>query len=94
MPYIVEDKRRVLEPAIHQVQDALRQIQCDDPEGSFEGVLNYLFTTIILRSYTRNNYDEHNRVMGLLDCVKTEYYARRVTPYEKQKAYENGDVYQ
>lgn len=94
MPYITEDKRRTLDTAIIQVLDALRQIQCDDPEASLEGTLNYLFTTIILKSYTRNNYDEHNRIIGLLECIKSEYYRRRVTPYEAQKAFDNGDVYE
>lgn len=93
MPYITEEKRKTLDNAIHQVMDALRQIECDDPEASFEGTLNYLFTTIILKSYTLNNYDEHNRVVGLLECVKAEYYRRRVAPYEMQKCYENSDVY-
>ncbi len=93
MPYISQDKRAMLEPALTKIFDALRQIQCDFPDDSFEGTMNYLFTTLLVRLYTLNNYDEHNRVIGLLDCVKNEYYRRRVTPYERNKAVENGDVY-
>jgi hypothetical protein len=93
MPYISQDKRAMLEPALAKVFDALRQIQCDFPDDSFEGTMNYLFTTLLVRSYTLNNYDEHNRVIGLLDCVKNEYYQRRVVPYERQKSFDNGDVY-
>jgi len=92
LPYIKQEKRDVLEAGIKSVVDALRQLESDDAENNFEGNLNYLFTSIINRAYNVS-YPSINDVVGVLECVKQEYYARVATPYEKQKAYENGDVY-
>ena len=93
MPYIDQSKRDVLEASIASVVDALRQLESDDPDNNFEGNLNYTFTSIINRVYN-TSYRSINDVVGVLECVKQEFYSRVATPYEKQKAYENGDVYE
>jgi len=31
--------------------------------------------------------------MGVLECIKQEFYRRAVAPYEDKKKEENGDVY-
>ena len=93
MPYIDEEKRRVLDPSIETLLDSLRGLQCDDPEGdSLEGNLNYVISTILGRLYN-NSYDDINAAVGLLGSVLLEYYRRQAAPYEDQKASENGDVY-
>jgi len=30
--------------------------------------------------------------MGVLECVKQEFYRRRAVPYEEEKIEENGDI--
>ena len=93
MPYIAQEKREVLEDPIKQVVDALRQLESDDPENVMSGNLNYVFTTILLRVFTSPRYDDMNTIIGILECVKQEYYRRASAPYENQKAHDNGDVY-
>lgn len=92
MPYIKQEKRDVLDSAIDAVVSALRQLESDDENNNFEGNVNYVFSSIIAKSYPVS-YRAINDVVGVLTCVKDEYYARVAVPYEKQKAFENGDVY-
>ncbi|MDE1830600.1 MAG: hypothetical protein KGI25_09785 [Thaumarchaeota archaeon] len=92
MPYIKQEKRDVLNPAIDAVVSALRQLESDDENNNFEGNVNYVFSSIIAKAYD-TSYRSINDVVGGLTCVKDEYYARVAVPYEKQKAFENGDVY-
>lgn len=92
MPYIKQEKRDVLNPAIDQVLSALRQLASDDPDNNFEGNMNYVITSLIAKSYNVS-YRDINDVRGMLACVADEYYRRVAGPYENQKAFENGDVY-
>jgi len=59
------------------------------------GELNYVFTTLALLylSGTDKKYADYNEIIGVLECVKQEFYRRAVTPYEDIKSEENGDVY-
>lgn len=93
MPYIIEDKRAVLIPAIKQVVDGLRQLESDDENNNFEGNVNYAITAMLVLAYQKNNYRDVNDVVGALECCKLEFYRRRAAPYEDQKAFDNGDVY-
>ena len=57
-------------------------------------VLNYVFTSLILRWLgDKPNYAKYNEVIGVLECVKLEFYRRAVSVYEDSKLIENGDVY-
>jgi len=38
-------------------------------------------------------YASLNEVIGVLECVKQEFYRKKVVPYEKRKIKENSDVY-
>lgn len=93
MPYIVQDKRNLLDPGIDQILDGLRQIESDDPENNFEGCINYIITALITRAYEKTSYREINDIIGALECAKLEFYRRQAAPYENQKCYENSDVY-
>jgi hypothetical protein len=87
MPYIEKKARQVLDPYIDDLINALdRDIY---PE---EGEINYVFTRI-LNSFYKDKYSKCNTAMGILECVKAEYYRRRVAPYEDKKKKENGEVY-
>lgn len=92
MPYIVESKREVLNKAIDDLVDALRQLESDDPENNMEGNLNYAISSIINQTYNVS-YRSINDVVGLLECVKMEYYRKVAAPYETQKEFDNGPVY-
>jgi hypothetical protein len=92
MPYIKQDKRDVLDPVIEPIVNALRELESDDDRNNMEGNINYLFTRILHRVYPGRSYREVNDAMGILSSCQAEYYHRIAVPYEKQKAFENGDV--
>ena len=57
------------------------------------GKLNYEIHELI-RKYIDDkiSYSEINTVMGVLECVKQEFYRRAAVPYEEDKLKENGDI--
>lgn len=57
------------------------------------GTLNFVITTVIDLFIKRLSYSTINTVVGVLECVKLEFYRRIAAPYETMKRDENGDVY-
>jgi hypothetical protein len=39
------------------------------------------------------SYKSINDVIGVLECVKQEFYRRIAVPYEDKKIEQNGDIY-
>ena len=53
----------------------------------------YIISTIIWKSFEKQmNYSKANELVGVLECVKQEFYRRQVVPYEEEKIGENGDL--
>lgn len=93
MPYIIQDKRDVLDPQIEELLNGLRELESDDPSNSMAGNLNYIFTKLLI-AVSSKKYDDINEAVGVLECCKLELYRRFAAPYENQKAHDNGDVYE
>lgn len=93
MPYINPLKREVLDPAVDELLNSLRELESDDPENSMAGNLNYIFTRLLDRAYTAPRYDDINEAVGVLECCKLELYRRLAVPYEENKRFYNGDAY-
>jgi hypothetical protein len=59
--------------------------------------LNYDLTRQCLRFIKHQpgglNYANINAVVGVLECMKLEFYRRAAAPYEDKKIQQNGDVY-
>lgn len=91
MPYIIQDKRKHLDPHIESLVNALRELESDDPSNTHCGNLNYVITRLLHASYA-NRYAEINEAIGVLECAKLEFYRKRAAPYEDQKEFENGSV--
>lgn len=91
MPYIKQDKRDVLNPAIETMLNALRELECDDPSNDMGGNLNYAFTKILHQCYGER-YAEMAQAVSVLEMCKLEYYRKIAAPYETQKEFENGEV--
>jgi hypothetical protein len=89
MPYIVDGKRLYLDDEINALA---RAIEAASSEEGRAGNLNYSITRLIDRLYDRR-YSEINDAVGVLECVKLEFYRRVAAPYEDKKCVENGDVY-
>lgn len=65
------------------------------PDINTAGELNY-FLTLICLSYLDDkklSYTTLNEIVGVLECMKLEFYRRAAIPYEDNKIKENGDVY-
>lgn len=86
MPYIKLAARNRFENLLHQVVQTM---------PSDAGELNY-FISRIIDTYIQikgKNYANLNEVIGVLECVKQEYYRRIVSVYEDEKLKTAGDVY-
>lgn len=89
MPYIVKEKRTILDPAIQRLVDSFGEL---DDEGNFAGNLNYVITRLLGILYPNPNYQRFNDMVGALECCKLELYRKKIAPYEDIKERENGPV--
>ncbi len=96
MPYIAQEKRHQLDPAIEQLHKILVDMELDDVEdNNMEGNMNYIFTRLLMMVYgTKDStrYTQINDAMGVLACVSQEYYRKVAAPYEDQKEFDNGEI--
>lgn len=95
MPYITQDKRRQLDPAIDDLHRTLVSMRLDDESTNTEGNLNYLITRLLMKVYGQKDstrYSNINDCIGMLECCKLEFYRQVAAPYESQKEFENGEV--
>ncbi len=87
MPYITEERRRMLDPHIEGLQKALHEL------NGTEGDLNYSITRLVAYAFMNEpRYHIIARVTGVLDNVKAEFYRRIGIPYENAAIEKNGDV--
>lgn len=91
MPYIIQTKRDVLDPAIDNLLDAMRELESDDPMNDTGGNINYIITRLLKRCYGQK-YSEMAQAVSVLEMCKLEYYRTVASPYEEQKRYDNGEV--
>jgi broad-specificity NMP kinase len=87
MPYIKQEIRRELDPGIKELIIKLRQQQWN------AGCINYVCTRILWEYFRWDrSYTTINSIVGVLECVKTEFERRMVRQYEEEKITENGDI--
>ena len=82
MPYIKKED-----------QDRLDDVFPNVPDELTSGELNYIITTILLLQQPKR-YEDYNRLIGVLESCKLEFYRRAVAVYEDEKCRINGDVYE
>lgn len=70
MPYIKKEERELIDKNLKGVIDT-------------PGKMNYLISSI--SNEYGENYNNYNSVIGILECVKHEYYRRIVSKYEDKK---------
>lgn len=83
MPYINSDRKKILTPYISLLSNEIKS----------DGEMNFVITKLIDLMYNAGTYSKYKDAIGTLECVKQEYYLRRVRPYEDTKIQENGDVF-
>ncbi|MDD2711237.1 MAG: hypothetical protein PHV34_24945 [Verrucomicrobiae bacterium] len=87
MPYIKPENRKPYDPLINELVAELKK------HGSQAGDLNYVFSRVAKALLQANlRYDEANKLIGAIECVKLELYRRAIAPYEDGKIVENGDI--
>lgn len=87
MPYIKQEDRGKWKGVLEDIADELKDLPVDAVDGN----LNYLISSVLKKAYPAK-YFNYNRAIGMLECVKQEFYRRDVGPYEDKKIEENGDV--
>jgi len=87
MPYIRKEERPKFNPLI----DELAKVLLTD-EQALAGNLNYVVSSLLRRLSKNLRYVRINELMGVLECVKQEYYRRIAAVYEDEKIRTNGDV--
>lgn len=96
MPYIRQSKRKDIEDIV-KLESFLEALEDYDLKSKLEvGDMNYIITKI-LHKYLHilhciPNYQDYNTVIGLIECIKQEFYNKKVIPYEELKLNENGDL--
>lgn len=92
MPYIKEELRRHIDGDIELLVDKIKRCYGDD---QIDGCLNYIITSILIRSYLFTGsepnvrYSKIQRLIGLLEAVKLELYRAVAQPYESKASFKN-----
>ncbi len=87
LPYIKAGNRKKYEKILEELVKILKTL----PPEEIDGELNYVVTKILKEIYPLR-YFHINKAVGVLECIKLEYYRRVAAPYEDQKIKEAGDV--
>jgi hypothetical protein len=87
MPYIKSEKREKYTKVLNELVSILKAAPAEEVDGE----LNYVVTKILKEVYPLRYY-HINKAIGVLECIKQEYYRRVAAPYEDTKKKESGDV--
>ena len=87
MPYIKSENRKKYEKIIQELVSILKSL----PPEEVDGDLNYVVTKLLKEVYPLRYY-HINKAVGVLECIKLEFYRRVAAPYEDLKIKESGDV--
>jgi hypothetical protein len=88
MPYIKPENRTKFNSPIEDVVAALTVNEQFDV-----GEVNYVISSVVWELFKKNpRYSTANNLMGVLECVKAEFYRRQVANLEDRKIIENGDI--
>jgi hypothetical protein len=88
MPYIKPEDRERFEELIKNATETFN--------GDFTlkvGDLNYFVSSLIWNIFKHDpSYTHGNNLIGVLECVKQEFYRRQLAVLEDRKIKENGDI--
>lgn len=98
MPYIKQEQRQVLDPAIDALIEKMNGLASEaaTPEaGHLElaGILNYCCTKLGLGVIPVRKYWAIALKSGVFHNIADEFYRRYAAPYEDEKIAQNGDCY-
>ena len=87
MPYIKPERREKYKAVLGELIGILQSLPVEEVDGE----LNYVITRILKEVYPLR-YFHINKAIGVLECIKQEFYRRVAAPYEDVKIKESGDV--
>ena len=87
MPYIKPERREKYKGALEELIGILKSLPVEEVDGE----MNYVVTKIVKEVYPLR-YFHLNKAIGVLECIKQEFYRRVAAPYEDEKIRESGDV--
>ncbi len=87
MPYIKPESREKYKEVLKELIGLLKSLSVNEVDGE----LNYVVTKLLKEVYPLR-YFHLNRAIGVLECIKQEFYRRVAAPYEDVKLEESGDV--
>jgi len=87
LPYIKVGNRSKYNKVLKELLEILKSLPPDEVDGE----LNYVVTRMLKEVYPLR-YFHINKAIGVLECIKLEYYRRVAAPYEDKKIQESGDV--
>ncbi len=87
LPYIKEGNRAKYDTILKELIEVLKAL----PPEEVDGELNYVVTKMLKEIYPLR-YFHINKAIGVMECIKLEYYRRVAAPYEDLKIKESGDV--
>ena len=91
MPYIKSRDRKRFDKKVRNIVAVL--LSSNNTQEPVVGEVNYVISLLIWTLFEQNpSYTRGNNLMGVLECVKAEFYRRKLAPYEDKKIEENGDV--
>lgn len=86
MPYIEQERRDKFEKVINELLSA-------NINDLSSGDINYIISSLIWKLFENNrSYSAINQIVGIIECVKLEFYRRLAAPYEDEKIVKNGDI--
>jgi hypothetical protein len=90
MPYIKSEDRKKFDDVIFQLVNLFTNNAKCEP---IMGEINYVFSSVIWRLFKKSRcYSLANSLIGVLECIKIEFYRRQIFMYEEEKIEENGDI--
>ena len=90
MPYITQDRRKMLDEEIETLQATLEVIGRDANDA---GDLNYTLSRLVAHQFKKEpKYVRLCMGIGTLVCVALEFYRRMAGPYEDKAILKNGDI--
>ena len=93
VPYIKKEDRKDYDDVIIEIVNRLLGKGPKDSGVAVVGDVNYVISSIIWKLFdTKMSYTNGNNLVGVLECVKQEFYRRKLIPYENEKIVEHGDI--
>lgn len=92
MSHIAQEKRHVLDHAIGQIVNNLRELECDFDNNDMEANVAYVFGSVMKAVYPGIKFGEIVAGIGVLEATKMEFNRGTAERYVKQAEFDHGSL--